>query len=602
MTTPNAQSVPTRSEANIADTWDLSLMYADDAAWRTELATIDGRIDAMHALVGTISNGAAALVTVLKTREALMTVAHQLYIYAHCRYDSDSGDATGQELNAQAQSMVAKAQAALAFVEPEILALPEAQLRGWISADATLSQYAYYFDVLLRNRTHTRSAEVEGVLAQLSEVTSAPYAIFGMLNNTDMTFGSITDEAGNTVELSHGRYGKYLESNDRRVRKDTFHTYYKSFTAHKNTLAMTLSQGVKSNVVNARIRGYNSAVEAALAPNDIPVPVYHNLVSTVKANLPKMHRYYALRKKLMKLDDLRIYDLYPPINAGVELTVDYREGCQLVAAALRPLGADYAAALDMAYESRWIDVYENKGKRSGAYSTGSYTTAPYILLNYQSRLDDVFTLAHELGHSMHSFYTRKTQPMHYGDYTIFVAEVASTLNEALLVAHLLKTRSEPDVRRHLIVQQLEDIRRTLVRQTMFAEFELDMHTRSENDEPLTTEGLTERYYQMVKDYHGPAVTLDDDIGYEWSRIPHFYYNFYVYQYATGISAALALADNVEKGDPTAVKNYLGFLSGGSSKSSIDLLRGAGVDMASPAPVQAAMDRFDALLDQLEQLG
>jgi oligoendopeptidase F len=256
----------------------------------------------------------------------------------------------------------------------------------------------------------------------------------------------------------------------------------------------------------------------------------------------------------------------------------------------------------MAYESRWIDVYENKGKRSGAYSTGSYTTAPYILLNYQSRLDDVFTLAHELGHSMHSFYTRKTQPMHYGDYTIFVAEVASTLNEALLVAHLLKTRSEPDVRRHLIVQQLEDIRRTLVRQTMFAEFELDMHTRSENDEPLTTEGLTERYYQMVKDYHGPAVTLDDDIGYEWSRIPHFYYNFYVYQYATGISAALALADNVEKGDPTAVKNYLGFLSGGSSKSSIDLLRGAGVDMASPAPVQAAMDRFDALLDQLEQLG
>lgn len=601
MTAPDATKVLTRAEQTSADTWDLSLMYADDAAWRAELAAVDGHIAALTALQGTVANGAAALVAVVKGREALMKTAHQLYIYAHCRYDSDSGDAAGQELNAQAQSMVAKAQAATAFVEPEILAVPEETLRSWIASDATLSSMAYYFDVLLRNRLHTRSTEVEGVLAQLGEVTSAPYAIFGALNNTDMTFGSITDENGATVELSHGRYGKYLESNDRRVRKDTFHTYYKTYTAHKNTLAMTLSQGVKSNVVNARIRGYGSAVEAALAPNDIPVPVYHNLVSTVKANLPKMHRYYALRKKLMQLDDLRIYDLYPPIQAGVELAVDYREGCQMVAAALRPLGAEYAAALDMAYESRWIDIYENKGKRSGAYSTGSPTTAPYILLNYQNRLDDVFTLAHELGHSMHSFFTRKTQPYHYADYTIFVAEVASTLNEALLVQHLMKTRTDAAIRRHLVVQQLEDIRRTLVRQTMFAEFELDMHTRSEHDEPLTTDGLTERYYQMVKDYHGPAVTLDDEIGFEWSRIPHFYYNFYVYQYATGISAALALAENVEKGDATAVSNYLGFLSGGSSKSSIDLLRGAGVDMASPAPVQAAMDHFDTLLDELEKL-
>jgi oligoendopeptidase F len=601
MTAADATKVLTRAEQNSADTWDLSLMYADDAAWRAELASIDGYIAGLTALQGTIASGATALVAVLRAREALMKTAHQLYIYAHCRYDSDSGDATGQELNAQAQSMVARAQAATAFVEPEILAVHEATLRSWIATDATLSGMAYYFDVLLRNRLHTRSTEVEGILAQLGEVTSAPYAIFGALTNTDMTFGSIQDENGNTVELSHGRYGKYLESNDRRVRKDTFHTYYKTYTTHKNTLAMTLSQGVKSNVVNARIRGYGSAVEAALAPNDIPVPVYHNLVSTVKANLPKMHRYYALRKKLMKLDDLRIYDLYPPIQAGVELAVDYREGCQMVAAALRPLGEEYAAALDMAYESRWIDIYENKGKRSGAYSTGSPTTAPYILLNYQNRLDDVFTLAHELGHSMHSFFTRKTQPYHYADYTIFVAEVASTLNEALLVQHLMKTRSDAAVRRHLVVQQLEDIRRTLVRQTMFAEFELDMHTRSENDEPLTTDGLTERYYQMVKDYHGPAVTLDDEIGFEWSRIPHFYYNFYVYQYATGISAALALAENVEKGDPASVQNYLGFLRGGSSKSSIDLLRGAGVDMASPAPVQAAMDHFDTLLDELEKL-
>jgi oligoendopeptidase F len=596
-----AQQVPTRSEANATDTWDLSLMYADDATWERELGAVDALIATLVALQGHVGTSADTVVATIQAREALMKTAHQLYIYAHCRYDSDSGDAAGQGLSARAQAMVAKSQAATAFVDPEVLAVAEATLREWIATHPVLSQYAYYLDVLLRNRSHTRSAEVEEVLAQMGEMAGAPSSIFGVLNNTDMEFGTIQDEEGNDVALSHGRYGKYLESSDRRVRKDTFHTFYKSFASHRNTLAMTLSSGVRANVINARMRGFNSAVEAALAPNDIPVAVYHNLVTTVQANLPKIHRYMDIRKRMMHLDDLRIYDLYAPIHQGVELAVDYREGCELVAAALQPLGADYQTALSAAFESRWIDVYENKGKRSGAYSTGSYTTAPYILLNYQNRLDDVFTLAHELGHSMHSYYTRRTQPYHYGDYTIFVAEVASTLNEALLVNHLLKTRQDPALRRHLVVQQLEDIRRTLVRQTMFAEFELDMHTRSENDEPLTADGLTERYYDLAKRYHGPTVILDDEIGLEWSRIPHFYYNFYVYQYSTGISAALALADKVQQGDAAAVTNYLSFLGGGSSKSSIDLLRGAGVDMASPAPVQAAMDHFAVLLDELEQL-
>ncbi len=596
------QQVPTRSEANAADTWDLSLMYADDAAWEAALADLDTLLGTLTNLQGTASNGADALMTIIKAREAVMQTAHQLYIYAHCRYDSDSGDAAGQALNARAQAMIARASAATAYVEPEMLAIPESTLRAWLSDHAGLAAYAYYFDVLLRNRSHTRSAEVEAVLAQTGEMAGAPYNIFGVLNNTDMEFGTIIDDKGESVALSHGRYGKYLENPDRRVRQDTFKTYYQSFRAHRNTLAMILSNGVRSNVINARIRGYDTAVEAALAPNDIPVAVYHNLVSTVQANLPKLHRYMDIRKRLMGLDELHIYDLYTPIHAGADLEVNYHDGYKMVMSALTPLGEEYQTALSTCYESRWIDVYENKGKRSGAYSTGSYTTAPYILLNYQNRLDDVFTLAHELGHSMHSFFTRKTQPYHYGDYTIFVAEVASTLNESLLISHLLKTRDDAALRRHLLVQQLEDIRTTLIRQTMFAEFELDMHTRSERDEPLTTEGLTERYYDMVKRYHGPAVTLDDEIGLEWSRIPHFYYNFYVYQYATGISAALALADKVQQGDSAAVTNYLGFLSGGSSKSSIDLLRGAGVDMATPAPVQAAMDRFDTLLDELEALG
>ena len=596
-----AQQVPTRGEIKTTDTWDLTLMYASDDAWKRELGTVDELIAAIALHQGKVAQHADSVVAAFKAREALMQTAHQLYIYAHCRYDSDSGDTDGQGLNAQAQAMVAKAQAAIAFIEPEVLTIDEATLRDWMHSHAGLAAYAYYLDVLLRNRAHTRSAEVEAVLAQTGEMAGAPYNIFGVLNNTDLEFGTIKDETGNDVALSHGRYGKYLESSDRRVRKDTFHTFYKSFKSHRNTLAMTLSNGVRANVINARIRGYNSAVEAALAPNDIPVAVYHNLVKTVQANLPKLHRYMALRKKLMQLDTLHIYDLYTPIHSGADISVDYHEGYRMVQAALRPLGDEYQTALSTCYESRWIDVYENKGKRSGAYSTGSYTTAPYILLNYQNRLDDVFTLAHELGHSMHSFFTRKTQPYHYGDYTIFVAEVASTLNESLLISHLLQTRDDAALRRHLVVQQLEDVRTTLIRQTMFAEFELDMHTRSEQDEPLTTDGLTERYYEMVKRYHGPAVTLDDEIGLEWSRIPHFYYNFYVYQYATGISAALALAEQVQKGDATAVNNYLGFLRGGSSKSSIDLLRGAGVDMASPAPVQAAMDRFDTLLDELERL-
>ena len=595
------QQVPTRSEANTADTWDLSLMYADDAAWERALGDIDQLINTLTGLQGSTGTDAEALVRVIKAREAVMQTAHQLYIYAHCRYDSDSGDAAGQALNARAQAMIARASAATAFVDPEILAIPEATLRGWIASHSVLSTYAYYFDVLLRNRSHMRSAEVEAVLAQTGEMAGAPYNIFGVLNNTDMEFGTITDEKGEEVALSHGRYGKYLENPDRRVRHDTFKTFYKSYRAHRNTLAMILANGVRSNVINARVRGYQSAVEAALAPNDIPVAVYHNLVSTVQSNLPKLHRYMELRKRLMGLDSLHIYDLYTPIHAGADLEVNYHDGYRMVMAALEPLGSEYQTALSSCYESRWIDVYENKGKRSGAYSTGSYTTAPYILLNYQNRLDDVFTLAHELGHSMHSFFTRKTQPYHYGDYTIFVAEVASTLNESLLISHLLKTRDDAALRRHLLVQQLEDIRTTLIRQTMFAEFELDMHTRSEQDEPLTTEGLTERYYDMVKRYHGPAVTLDDEIGLEWSRIPHFYYNFYVYQYATGISAALALSAQVSQGNPQAIANYLGFLKGGSSQSSIDLLRGAGVDMASPAPVQAAMDRFDALLDELEAM-
>jgi oligoendopeptidase F len=392
-----------------------------------------------------------------------------------------------------------------------------------------------------------------------------------------------------------------MESNDRRVRRDAFKQYYSAFTPFRNTVATTLAGAVRGHVLEARLRNYGSALEAALKPNEIPLEVYHNLIGTVEANLAKNHRYMEIRKRLMGLDDLRVYDLYAAPVPELDLVMPYQEATELMREAFAPLGADYAAALNEAFGSRWIDVYENVGKRSGAYSGGSFGTPPYILLNYQDRLNDAFTLAHELGHSMHSYFSRRSQPFVYSSYTIFVAEVASTLNEALLTDYLLKHRDDASLRRMLLVQQIEDIRRTIIRQTMFASFELTMHELVERGEPLTAEGLTERYHALVAQYHGPAVELDDEIGYEWARIPHFYYNFYVYQYATGLSAALALSRQIIGEGQPAVDRYLGFLEGGSSKSSIELLRGAGVDMATPAPVQAAMDTFESLIDQLEQL-
>lgn len=596
-----AQKVPRRSEIPVEFTWDLTTVYADDGAWEQEIAALEGLLPEVAALQGHVAKSAPALLRALKLRDQVQMQLWQIYIYAERRKDSDTGEAAGQALSERAGSLYARVGAALAFIAPELLAAPEATVRGWLRDEPELAVYEYELDQLMRQRAHVRSAEVEGIMAEFGDVTRAASEIFEVLTNADLKFPTIEGEDGAPLELSHARYGRLLRSDDRRVRRDTFKGYYSAFQGIHNTLGTTLAAEVRSHALNARLRSYESSLHAALAPNDIPVEVYHTLVSTIGANLPKLHRYMQVRKKLMGLDELRIYDLYAPLSAGVELEVPYAEGAEMVKAAFRPLGADYGRAIDTAFGSRWIDVYENQGKRSGAYSDGAYTTAPFILLNYQSRLDDVFTLAHELGHSMHSYYTRQHQPFVYGNYTIFVAEVASTLNEALLTDYLLKTRDDAALRRHLVVEQLEGIRTTIFRQTMFAEFELDMHARAERGEPLTADGLSGPYYELVARYHGPDVTLDDQIALEWARIPHFYYNFYVYQYATGLAAALALSDRILAEGQPAVDRYLRFLSSGSSRPSIELLQGAGVDMTSPAPIQAAMDRFDRLLDELESL-
>lgn len=599
--TIDTQRVPTRAEAAAEHTWDLSLIFPDLAAWEQELVSAEAQANELAALQGTLGDDPEQLLGALRLRDETARSLYAIYVYANHLKDSDATNAASQGLAERAGSFVARLSAVLAFVEPEILSIPEERLALWLREEAGLHLYSYELEKLSRQRAHIRSAEVEALLAQFSDVTRAPYEIYEMLSDSDMQFPSITDEQNTTVQLSHARYGRFMESSDRRVRRDAFTGYYSAFRPFRNTIATTLSAAVRTHVLDARVRSYGSALEAALKPNEIPPEVYHNLLNTVEANLPRLHRYMELRKRLMGLDDLRIYDLYVPPVPDVALQIPYPEATELMQAAFAPLGGAYAAALERAFGSRWIDVYENVGKRSGAYSGGSYSTPPFVLLNYQDRLNDAFTLAHELGHSMHSFFTRSTQPFVYGNYTIFVAEVASTLNEALLTDYLLKNRDDEKLRRRLIVQQLEDVRTTIFRQTMFATFELDMHARVEAGEPLTADGLSERYYNLVAKYHGPAVALNDEIAFEWARIPHFYYNFYVYQYATGLSAALALTRQlVDEGQP-AVDRYLRFLSSGSSQSSIELLRTAGVDMTTAAPVQAAMDSFDGLLDQLEAL-
>ncbi|MDZ4720855.1 MAG: oligoendopeptidase F [Roseiflexaceae bacterium] len=596
-----AQRVLRRDEIPVEYTWDLSTIYADDADWEEDLVRLEADLPSAAALEGAVGASAQSLLRVLRTRDDIQKRLWQIYVYANRRSDSDTGDPVGQALGERAGSFVARASAVLAFIEPEILAVADATIAEWLREEPGLQLYAYALEQLATQRAHVRSTEVEGILAQISDVTRAPSEVFEILTSADLTFPAITDEQGQTIQLSHARYGRFLESQDRRVRHDTFKGYYSSFNSIRNTLGTTLAAQIRSHVVGARIRGYGSALEAALKPNDIPLEVYHNLIGTINANLPRLHRYMKVRKRLMGLDALHIYDLYASLVPAADVEVPYAEATALVTESFKPLGSAYGAAIQKSFTNRWIDVYENQGKRSGAYSDGSYTTAPFILLNYQNRLHDMFTLAHELGHSMHSFFTRHTQPFVYGDYTMFVAEVASTLNEAMLTDYLLTTRDDPALRKYLVVQQLEDIRTTIFRQTMFAEFELDIHQRAEANEPLTADSLSKPYYDLVVRYHGPDVVLDDEIALEWSRIPHFYYNFYVYQYATGLSAALALNKQIRSEGQPAVERYLGFLSSGSSKSSIDLLRGAGVDMASPAPIQAAMDTFDALLDELEAL-
>jgi oligoendopeptidase F len=593
------QEIRARTEVPVEFTWDLTVVYENDAAWEREVAEVEAMKPDLAALQGTVGRSAAALLHALEATERAAMKIQRVYLYARMRKDTDGTDTTAQALDSRAASLYSQVGAALSFLEPEILTIPPETLATWQASESRLEPYAYNLDHLMRMRAHVRSAEVEEVMAEFSDVTRAPVDAFEALTNVDLTFPTVEDERGQQVKLSDTRYLTFMRSSNQRLRHDAFKAFFDTYGSVKTTLATTLGATVRDHVLSARLRKHPSALAASLKPNDIPVEVYGTLVSTIHANLPLLHRYMTVRKGLMGLDELHPYDLYAPLVPDVEDSFDYEMGKRMVCDAFTPLGEEYAQGLEQVLDRRWIDVYENVGKQSGAYSGGVYTTPPFILLNYQDRLTDVATLAHELGHSLHSYFTRKKQPFVSGDYTTFVAEVASTLNEALLTAHLLATTDDAAMRTRLIVEQMEGIRSTIFRQTMFAEFELAIHERAEAGEALTSDWLSAKYLELARQYYGPELVIDEELAMEWAFIPHFYFDFYVYQYATGKSAALALATQIlEEGEP-AVRRYLTFLSSGSSRSPIDLLRDAGVDMTTPAPIQQSMDQFETLLNDLE---
>ncbi len=595
------QTFTRRSEIPPVYTWNLESIYPSDDGWEREAQAIQRRLPELEALKGTLAQSGQALLTVLRKRDELFEELGRLIAYAHMRRDEDTTKGKYQGMADRALQLQVRATTAAAYIEPEILALPQAALDRFLREVPGLELYSHQLDDLNRLRPHVRSAEIEAVLAAAGEIAVAPGTIFTMIDNADLSLPVIKNEAGEEVRLTQGNYQVFIRSADRRVRKEAFEGLHGTFLKQRNTIATTLSSQVKADIFYTQQRGYASCRERALAVDNIPTGVYDNLVETVSEHIPLLNRYLKLRTRALQLDKLHMYDLYVPIVKEVQNQISYEQAREGVVNALAPLGEDYISTLQQGFQHRWIDVYETPGKASGAYSSGAYGTRPFILMNFQGNRDSMYTLAHELGHSMHSFYTRAHQPYQYGDYTTFVAEVASTLNEGLMTEYLLKITTDRALRLAILNHSLEDFRGTLFRQTMFAEFEQLVHSHAEQGEPLTADSLSAMYRALNEKYYGAEVTIDDLIDIEWARIPHFYYNFYVYQYATGISAASALVQQILREGKPAVDRYLKFLRSGSSDYSIELLKQAGVDMTSPEPVRQALSLFESHLAQMEEL-
>ena len=594
---PETEILKERSELDPNYQWDLRPMYADDAAWEADLAVLEEQIGAMAAFAGTLRD-AESIGAFFDAETALGRRLANLYCYASMRRSEDTRAEAGQRMYARITAKYAQAMAALSFAEPEILALPEETLQAAVE-DARLADHKFTMQNLLRRKPHTLSAAEEKLLASLGEALGAPAEIADNLQDADLVFDPALDSEGQSVEVTGANYIMLQMSLDRTLRKNAFASLYKGYRQHINTFAAAYAGTVKAAVAEAAARHYPSSRAMSMAGENVPAEVYDNLVASVHRHMPAMYRYLALRKKILGVDALHYYDVYAPLMGEIKTRYTYEQAQQMVLDAVAPLGPDYVALVQKAYAERWIDVYPNKGKSGGAYSTGTYDSNPYILTNFTGTLDSVSTLAHEMGHSMHSWHSNHHQPPQYADYTLFVAEVASTVNENLLIEQLLQKETQPQMRLYLLNQYLENFKGTVYRQTMFAEFEREAHAMAERGEALSPAALNALYRRLICDYFGPDLVVDDEVQYEWARIPHFYRPFYVYKYATGYSAAVALSEAILNEGAPAVQRYKEFLSMGGSAYPLDELRHAGVDLSTPAPVDAALQKFERILDEAE---
>ncbi|HET6247433.1 MAG TPA: oligoendopeptidase F [Tepidisphaeraceae bacterium] len=596
------KALPLRKKVKEADTWDLSSLFKDDTAWEAAFKTWEGQIGGYEKFKGKLASSSEMLAACLQFDSAIERAGERLGVYASLKTAEDQGNSEYQRMNGRYQHAATRAAENASFIRPEIMGIPAKAMEKFIAA-LELQEWKLALERLLRYRPHTLGKKEEHLLAMQGQMSEASNQIFRQLNDADLKWELIKNEKGEKVELGHSSYSAFLHCADRKIRKKAFHAYYTQYEAHKNTIAASLHGSVLRDVYYARARNFKSAREAALFADKMPVGVYDNLINSVHSNLPALYRYYDLRRRKMKLPDVHHYDTYVPILSDLDKRTSWDKAVKLVVNSLEPLGDDYCRALHSGLTGeRWSDRYPNAGKQSGAFSSGSFDGAPFIMMNYQPEvLDHVFTLAHEAGHSMHSYYSARSQPFQYYNYVIFVAEVASTFNEQLLARHLMAKAKNPRERAYLINRQLDGIRGTIIRQTMFAEFEKIIHALVEAGEPLTVETLRAEYRKLLELYFGPDFVIDKELELECLRIPHFYRAFYVYKYATGLSAAIALSERVVNGGQQELNDYLGFLKGGCSKFPLDLLRGAGVDMETPDAVNTALGYFDTLVGELDEL-
>ena len=590
-----------RSEVPAEDTWNLAELFETDEAWTAELEALKAYPERIAGYAGRLCESAETLLEALQLEDEISVRLGRLYTYANCRSDEDTGNGFYQDLLGKAVGIAVAIESAAAFFTPEIMALDDATVEHFFTACPALETYRRSLTRIRRRKAHILSPAEETLLAAAGEMANAPDRISGIFRDADLTFPSVQDAEGNEHELTDGTFVPLLMSPDRVLRKNAFEAYYTRLGEYRNTVAATLDAQFKQLRFFSNARKYDTTLAASLDETEVPEAVYHNLILAVHENMEKMYRYVALRKKLLGVDELHMYDVYTPIVAGVDKEITFEQAKDTALKALAVLGEDYLELLRRGFEQRWIDVYENVGKRGGAYSTGPVRPHPFVLLNHKDNLDSQFTLVHEMGHAIHSYLSCKTQPICDSDYVIFVAEVASTCNEVLLMRYLLEHAADKKEKIYIINHFLDSFKGTLYRQTMFAEFELEMGRMSEAGETLTAEALSEKYLALNKRYFGPDMISDDGIALEWARIPHFFYNYYVFQYATGFSAAVALANRILSEGAPAVADYKKFLSGGSSADPISLLKIAGVDMSTPAPVNEALKLFGSLVDELEAL-